>query len=74
MRRFLVVAVAVSLLIAAKAAAAAQGYVYQGLVGDPSAGSLEATAAMGERELQLVAAQDRLVAPPRRFIAEKLPA
>jgi pyridoxine kinase len=33
---------------------------------------LEATAAMGERELQLVAAQDRLVAPPRRFIAEKL--
>ena len=29
-------------------------------------------AAMGERELQLVAAQDRLVAPPRRFTAEKL--
>lgn len=33
---------------------------------------LEATAAMGERELQLVAAQDRLVAPPRDFKAEKL--
>lgn len=33
---------------------------------------LEATAAMGERELQLVAAQDRLVAPPRAFKAEKL--
>ena len=33
---------------------------------------LEATQAMGERELQLVAAQDRLVSPPRRFIAEKL--
>ena len=33
---------------------------------------LEATQAMGERELQLVAAQDRLVAPPRRFTAEKL--
>lgn len=33
---------------------------------------LEATAAMGERELQLVAAQDRLVAPPRVFKAEKL--
>jgi len=33
---------------------------------------LEATAAMGERELQLVAAQDRLVAPPRRFVAERL--
>ena len=27
---------------------------------------------MGERELQLVAAQDRLVAPSRRFTAEKL--
>lgn len=35
---------------------------------------LEATAAMGERELQLVAAQDRLVTPPRRFTAERLPA
>ena len=35
---------------------------------------LEATAAMGERELQLVAAQDRLVTPSRRFIAERLPA
>jgi pyridoxine kinase len=35
---------------------------------------LEATAAMGERELQLVAAQDRLVVPPRRFTAERLPA
>jgi pyridoxine kinase len=35
---------------------------------------LEATAAMGERELQLVAAQDRLVTPSRRFIAESLPA
>jgi pyridoxine kinase len=33
---------------------------------------LEATRAMGERELQLVAAQDRLVAPPRRFTAERL--
>ncbi len=33
---------------------------------------LEATHAMGERELQLVAAQDRLVAPARRFAAEKL--
>lgn len=33
---------------------------------------LETTSAMGERELQLVAAQDRLVAPPRRFIAERL--
>ena len=32
---------------------------------------LEATRAMGERELQLVAAQDRLVAPPRRFSAGK---
>ena len=33
---------------------------------------LEATRAAGERELQLVAAQDRLVAPPRRFVAEAL--
>ncbi|MGH8428779.1 MAG: pyridoxal kinase, partial [Solimonas sp.] len=33
---------------------------------------LEATHAMGERELQLVAAQERLVAPTRRFTAEKL--
>ena len=33
---------------------------------------LEATQAMGERELQLVAAQDKLVAPARRFSAEKL--
>ncbi len=33
---------------------------------------LEATAAMGERELQLVAAQDRLVAPPHAFKAGKL--
>ena len=33
---------------------------------------LEATQAAGERELQLVAAQDRLVAPPRRFTAERL--
>jgi pyridoxine kinase len=33
---------------------------------------LEATRQMGERELQLVAAQDRLVAPPRRFTAERL--
>ncbi len=33
---------------------------------------LETTRALGERELQLVAAQDRLVEPPRRFIAEKL--
>jgi pyridoxine kinase len=33
---------------------------------------LEATQAMGERELQLVAAQDKLVAPARHFSAEKL--
>lgn len=33
---------------------------------------LETTRAMGERELQLVAAQDRLVAPPRAFTAERL--
>jgi pyridoxine kinase len=33
---------------------------------------LEATHALGERELQLVAAQDGLVAPSRRFTAEKL--
>ena len=33
---------------------------------------LQATHEMGERELQLVAAQDRLVAPPRRFTAERL--
>ncbi|MBS0539451.1 MAG: pyridoxal kinase PdxY [Proteobacteria bacterium] len=33
---------------------------------------LEQTAAMGERELQLVAAQERLVAPERRFTAERL--
>lgn len=33
---------------------------------------LEKTHAMGERELQLVAAQDGLVAPTRRFAAEKL--
>jgi len=33
---------------------------------------LETTRALGERELQLVAAQDRLVAPPRLFVAEKL--
>ena len=33
---------------------------------------LEQTAAMGERELQLVAAQDRLVAPARVFAAERL--
>jgi pyridoxine kinase len=33
---------------------------------------LEATQAMGERELQLVAAQDRLVAPPSAFTAERL--
>ena len=33
---------------------------------------LEATQAMGERELQLVAAQDRLIAPPRLFKAERL--
>jgi pyridoxine kinase len=33
---------------------------------------LEATRAMGERELQLVAAQDRLVSPPKRFTAERL--
>ncbi len=33
---------------------------------------LETTRALGERELQLVAAQDRLVAPPRRFTPEKV--
>ncbi|WP_421996307.1 pyridoxal kinase PdxY [Reyranella sp.] len=33
---------------------------------------LEVTLAMGERELQLVVAQDRLVAPPRSFVAHKL--
>lgn len=33
---------------------------------------LEATKSLGERELQLVAAQDRMVAPTRRFTAEKL--
>jgi pyridoxine kinase len=33
---------------------------------------LEQTAAMGERELQLVAAQERLVAPARLFTAEAL--
>ncbi len=33
---------------------------------------LEATRALGERELQLVAAQDRLVSPPRRFTAERV--
>jgi pyridoxine kinase len=33
---------------------------------------LEATRAQGERELQLVAAQDRMVAPSRHFTAEKL--
>jgi pyridoxine kinase len=35
---------------------------------------LEATQAAGTRELQLVAAQDRLVNPARRFTAEPLPA
>jgi pyridoxine kinase len=33
---------------------------------------LEKTRALGERELQLVAAQELMVAPPRRFTAEKL--
>jgi pyridoxine kinase len=33
---------------------------------------LETTRELGERELQLVAAQDRLVAPPRRFTPEKV--
>ena len=33
---------------------------------------LEATHTMGERELQLVAAQDRLISPPRRFVPERL--
>jgi hypothetical protein len=49
MSRFLAVAVAIGLLIAAKAAAAAQGYVFQGLVGatgTPGAASFEAMAAM----------------------------
>ena len=32
---------------------------------------LQATHELGERELQLVAAQDRLVSPPRRFTAER---
>ena len=33
---------------------------------------LEVTQAMGERELQLVAAQDRLIAPPHAFTVETL--
>ncbi|MBS0519594.1 MAG: pyridoxal kinase PdxY [Proteobacteria bacterium] len=33
---------------------------------------LEATREMGERELQIVAAQDRLVSPPRLFTAERI--
>jgi pyridoxine kinase len=33
---------------------------------------LEVTQAMGERELQLVAAQEQMVAPKRRFAAERL--
>jgi pyridoxine kinase len=33
---------------------------------------LEETRRLGERELQLVAAQHKLVAPPRRFTAEKI--
>lgn len=33
---------------------------------------LEATRELGERELQLVAAQDRLVSPPRHFTAERV--
>jgi pyridoxine kinase len=33
---------------------------------------LETTRALGERELQLVAAQDHLVAPPHHFIAEMI--
>ena len=33
---------------------------------------LQVTHELGERELQLVAGQDRLVSPPRRFIAERL--
>jgi hypothetical protein len=51
MRRFLAVAVAIGFLIAGKGALAAQGYVYQGLVGDPSAGSVEAMAAMPNGDL-----------------------
>ena len=35
---------------------------------------LEETKRLNERELQLVAAQDRLVDPPRRFTAEKIAA
>jgi pyridoxine kinase len=35
-------------------------------------GVLEATRAMGERELQLVAAQEQLLSPKRRFTAERL--
>ena len=33
---------------------------------------LQVTHDLGERELQLVAGQDQLVAPPRRFVAERL--
>ena len=33
---------------------------------------LQVTHELGERELQLVAGQDQLVSPPRRFIAERL--
>jgi Bacterial Ig domain len=51
MRRYLAVAVAIGLLIAGRGALAAQGYVYQGLVGDPGAGSFEAMAAMRNGDL-----------------------
>jgi pyridoxine kinase len=43
-----------------------------GTVASSIYGVLETTRAMGERELQLVAAQERLVSPPRRFTAERL--
>jgi pyridoxine kinase len=33
---------------------------------------LEATSAMGERELQLVAAQDQMISPARRFLPERV--
>ena len=52
----------------------ASGDIAQALAASASSiyAVLEATRAMGERELQLVAAQDRLVSPPRRFAAERL--
>ncbi|HLG48598.1 MAG TPA: pyridoxal kinase PdxY [Reyranella sp.] len=43
-----------------------------GMVASSIYAVLEATRAMGERELQLVAAQERLLSPQRRFTAERL--